>query len=260
MPPQKQIELIAQCAGRNVSLKRVASLCLFTLIHILFFQSALAKKEDFPGWTKDLVIYELNPYAFTSPDGAGDGSGSGTFNSLREKLPYLEELGINGIWLAGYSNSTDHFFGIKSVYACIRPDELDPALGTPDEFKAMIDEAHKRGIKIFLDVITHGLLEDSPLIEEHPDWFRGESWGMKDFDYDNQAFRKWWIDVWVDYALEYGVDGYRLDGPNGFESSSKVLEIWDEIVDSCLARGDTILIWPETCRYHFSQWDNKERV
>ena len=228
---------------------------LFTIISILSYQSVFAQKEIAPHWTRDLIIYEINPYAFTSPNGAGDGSGSGNFKSLEAKLPYLEELGINGIWLAGYCNATNHFCGIKSVYACIRPDEFDPDLGTGEEFKSMIDEAHRRGIKVFLDVITHGVLNESPLILEHPDWFKGESWRMKDFDYDNKEFREWWTDVWVNYSLKYGVDGYRLDGPNGFESSSKVLGIWDEIFNQCLAQGDTILIWPETCRYHFSQWD-----
>ena len=85
----------------------------YAVISILSCQPGFAQKEITPHWTRDLIIYEINPYAFTSPDGAGDGSGSGTFKSLETKLPYLEDLGINGIWLAGYCNSTNHFCGIK---------------------------------------------------------------------------------------------------------------------------------------------------
>ncbi|MBI3243160.1 MAG: hypothetical protein HYZ49_12780 [Chloroflexi bacterium] len=204
-----------------------------------------------PEWTRDLVIYEINPYAFTSPDGAGGGSGSGTFASLKEKLAYLEELGITGIWLAGYCRCTAHFYGIKSVYACVRPDEFDPALGTARDFNDMMDEAHRRSIRIFLDVITHGVVDDSPLIAEHPDWFKGGTWGMTDYDYDNAEFREGWINVWVNYVTEYGVDGYRLDVPRQHQ-----MPLWDIITARCAAAGHPIVIIPEhTCTYHFGQHD-----
>lgn len=204
-----------------------------------------------PEWTRDLVIYEINPYAFTSPNGAGDGSGSGTFASLKEKMAYLEELGVTGVWLAGYCQCTSHFYGIKSVYACVRPDELDPALGTPRDFKDMIEEAHRRGIRIFLDVITHGVVNDSPLIAEHPAWFKGGTWGMTDYDYEDAGFCEWWVKVWTGYVLEYGVDGYRLDVPR-----QNQMPLWDIITAKCAAAGHPIVIIPEhTCVYHFGQHD-----
>jgi glycosidase len=72
-------------------------------------------------------------------------------------LAYLEELGITGIWLAGYSLSNPHHFNnIWTQYAVIEPDKFDPTLGTAEDFKELIDEAHRRGIKVFLDVITQG--------------------------------------------------------------------------------------------------------
>ena len=77
-----------------------------------------------PDWTKDLVMYEIAPKGFTSPNGvSSDGAGSGTFKSLEAKVrdpknapthasrltplriatqvPYLKALGITGVWLAG---------------------------------------------------------------------------------------------------------------------------------------------------------------
>jgi hypothetical protein len=204
-----------------------------------------------PRWTRDLVIYELNPYAFTSPDGAGDGSGSGTFNSLREKLPYLEDLGITAIWLAGYCEATVHFYGIKTVYACITPEKFDPQLGSAEDFKALAGEAENRGIKIFLDVITHGVMNDSPLIRQHPDWFKGGTWGMTDYDYANREFQKWWINVWVKYVEKYGVDGFRLDVP-----VPEQMPLWDSIASRCRELGKPIVIFPECATaYHFGQKD-----
>lgn len=222
--------------------------------------SLLAQRVPPPSWIDNLIIYEINPYAFSSPNGAGDGSGSGTFKALKDKMEYLGDLGINGIWLAGFSSSTDHFYGIKTVYACINPEVLDPSLGNEKDFKDMIDEAHKKGIKIFLDVITHGVVAESPLVKNHPAWFEGKSWKMADFDYDNTEFINWWVNVWVKYVVDYGIDGFRLDGPNGVEASYKVIKVWDKIVVKCLKAGHLIVVWPETARYHFSQWDNKEKL
>ncbi len=204
-----------------------------------------------PEWTKDLVIYEINPYAFTSPNGAGDGSGSGTFAGVKEKMAYLQELGITGIWLAGFSKSTNHFYNIKSVYACVRPDEFDPALGTAHDFSAMIEEAHRRGIKVFLDVITHGVVNGSPLVGEHPDWFKGGTWGMTDYNYEKAEFQSWWIDLWMRYVTEYGVDGYRLDVPCYHH-----IPLWHSITKRCAAAGHPIVIFPEhATTYHFGQHD-----
>jgi hypothetical protein len=204
-----------------------------------------------PEWTRDLVIYEINPYAFTSPNGAGDGSGSGTFASTREKLPYLQDLGITALWLAGYCPATTHFYNIKSVYACVRPDAFDPALGTAADFRALIDAAHTRGIRVFLDVITHGVVEGSPLPTARPGWFKGTTWGMRDYDYSNPEFRAWWVETWVNYVTDYGVDGYRLDVPR-FDQ----MALWNLIAARCAAAGHSIVIFPEVATaYHFSQRD-----
>ena len=55
------------------------------------------------------------------------------------------------------SEATSHFYIIWTQYALIEPDQLDPSLGTPLQFKSMIDEVHERGIRILTDVVTHGV-------------------------------------------------------------------------------------------------------
>jgi hypothetical protein len=192
-----------------------------------------------PDWAKDLVIYEIATKGFTSPDGPE----SGTFNSLKDKLPYLEDLGINAIWLTGHSLSdTSHFYGIWTQYACIEPDKLDPSLGTEKEFKEMIAEAHKRGIKIFLDTIEHGVMKYSPIIEEHPEWFKGESWGMIDYDWegDHPDLEEWWINMWTKAVLDWGIDGFRCD--MGLHRP----DLWLKIRQRCAEAGKKIFILGES--------------
>jgi hypothetical protein len=163
-----------------------------------------------PESARNLIIYEIAPKGFTSPNGPE----SGTFTSLKAKLPYLEELGITAIWLAGHALADPHhFYNIWSTYASIDVSKLDPSLGTPEEFKAMIDEAHRRGIKIFLDVLTTGVMENSPVRKRHPQWFQGRTWGLTVYDWygGHSDLDDWWVQVWSDYITKYGVDGFRID-------------------------------------------------
>lgn len=191
-----------------------------------------------PEWMKDLIVYEVATKGFTSPNGPE----SGTFRSLQSRLPYLQELGINGLWLTGYSLAdAHHFYNIWTQYAVIEPDKFDPTLGTAADFKQLIEQAHRRGIKVFLDVITHGLMSDSPVIRQHPNWFRGGSWGMTDFDWTggHTDLDDWWVKIYTDFVTIYGVDGYRLD-VNIYRP-----DLSERIRQNAAAAGHPIVLWEE---------------
>jgi hypothetical protein len=191
-----------------------------------------------PSYIQDIIIYEIAPKAFTSPDGPE----TGTFRSMMEKLPYLKELGINSIWLTGHNWADNaHFYGIWTQYATIRPDSIEPTLGTPSDFKLLVQTAHKNGIKIILDVITHGVMASSPLIKQHPDWFKGGSWGMTDYDWKggHKDLDNWWVKTWTDYALNYGVDGFRLDVTVGRP------DLWRQIKLICAKAGSPVVVIDE---------------
>ena len=75
-----------------------------------------------PDWAYGLSILEVNALAYTSPNGTGPlGDGSGTWAALTTKVTFWQSLGISGIWLAYFSMSTAHFYGIRSVYGCLDP-------------------------------------------------------------------------------------------------------------------------------------------
>lgn len=195
-----------------------------------------------PSWAKDLIIYELSPKSYTSPEGPE----TGTFNSVKEKIPYLQELGINAVWFTGHNwADPKHFYNIWTQYAAIRPDSLDHTLGTPADFKSMVDEFHRHGIKVFLDVITHGVMKYSPLVSEHPEWFKGESWGMADYDWAGKHpdLDDWWVKTHTDYVTEYGVDGYRLD--------LRIYrpDLWNKIKQNAARAGHPIVVFVEGLGY-----------
>lgn len=192
----------------------------------------------FPDWARDMIIYEIATKSFNSPRQPEQG----TFRSIAKRMPYLKRLGINTIWLTGHSwSDAHHFYNIWTQYACVRPDSLDPSLGTRREFRDMIKCAHRNGIRVLLDVITHGVMGYSPLVEEHPDWFRGGSWGMTDYDWHggHQALDEWWVKTWTDYAVEDGVDGFRLD-VDMFRP-----DLWKQIRRNALEAGHEIVVIQE---------------
>ena len=210
-----------------------------------------APKPEPPAWTDTLSILELNALAYTSPNGTYPGDGSGTWASLMPKVAYWKQLGIKGIWLAYYNLVTRHFYGIRSVYAATDPPVLDPGMGTEDDFKTFVDACHAADVKVFLDVIGHGLVNESHYITEHPSWFKGGSWGMKDYDYTNTEFTAWWVATWTSYVLKFGVDGYRID----IADSAWWSPAWYEIINNTNAGGHPIAVWGEGSRFHFSQHD-----
>jgi hypothetical protein len=221
-----------------------------------------------PEWTKDLIIYEAITKEFTSPFGPQ----TGNFNSLKEKIPYMAQLGITGLWVNGFSWSHPTFYNnFWNQYACIRPDVIDPSLGTEQEFKDFIQAAHNSGIKVFVDVVDHGVVPDNfpadpnfgrlgdssfenPLIGQHPTWFRSDEnpwrwyrsdhaclWGMKDYDWvgDQPELENWWVNTWEKYATNDGVDGYRID------LGSMREDLWARIKENCKNQGHPIVVFEE---------------
>ncbi len=113
--------------------------------------------SDDPLWYRDAVIYQLNVKAFfdTNNDGVGD------FKGVTAKLDYVKELGVNTIWLMPFYPSPlrDDGYDISAY------EDVNPQFGTLDDFREMLDEAHKRGLRVITElVINH-------TSSEHP-WFQ----------------------------------------------------------------------------------------
>lgn len=92
------------------------------------------------------VKYEIFVQSFAD----GDDDGTGDFKGLTARLDYLSDLGINGIWLMPIMNSpTYHKYDVTD-YKSIHPD-----YGSADDFKKFVEEAHKRNIKVIVDLILN---------------------------------------------------------------------------------------------------------
>ncbi len=114
---------------------------------------ALAADRD---WWRGAVIYQIYPRSFqdTSGDGIGDLLG------IAERLPYIASLGVDAIWISPFFTSPMKDFGYDvSDYT-----NVDPMFGTLGDFDHLINEAHRHGIRVMIDLVI------SHTSDQHP-WF-----------------------------------------------------------------------------------------
>jgi maltose alpha-D-glucosyltransferase/alpha-amylase len=134
-----------------------------------------------PLWYKDAIIYQLHVKAFrdSNADGFGD------FRGLIEKLDYVHQLGANTIWLLPFYPSPlkDDGYDIASY------EEINPTFGTVNDFRAFMEAAHARNIRVITElVINH-------TSDQHP-WFQRARRAPKD-----SPQRNWY--VWSDDPNRY---------------------------------------------------------
>ncbi len=105
-------------------------------------------------WLNDAVVYEIYPQSFydTNEDGIGD------LNGIIEKLDYIESLGFTAIWLNPINASSfrDAGYDVTDFY------QVAPRYGTNDDYKALCDAAHKRGMKVIFDLVAGHTSIDHP--------------------------------------------------------------------------------------------------
>src|SRR5438105_13886950 len=110
-----------------------------------------------PLWYKDAVIYEVHVKSFYD----SNGDGVGDFPGLIQKLDYLQDLGVNCLWLLPFYPSPlrDDGYDIADYRS------VHPAYGTLRDFRQLVREAHRRGIRVITElVINH-------TSDQHP-WFQ----------------------------------------------------------------------------------------
>ena len=110
--------------------------------------------EDDPLWYKDALIYELHVRAFND----SDADGSGDFRGLIEKLPYLQDLGINAVWLLPFYPSPLRDDG----YDIADYTDVNPMYGTIGDVSHLVREAHRRGIRIVTELVCNHTSDQHP--------------------------------------------------------------------------------------------------
>jgi glycosidase len=198
-------------------------------------------------WKRGTVCYEIFIRSFYD----SDGDGIGDINGLIEKLDYINDgtrdmsrdLGAGCIWLMPVAASPSyHGYDVKNYY------RVNPEYGTNEDFKRLVTQAHRRGIRVLVDMVLNHASNEHPYFKDallnpgspYRDWFRwsatkpdikgpwgqdvwhkspvrdeyyyGIFWhGMPDLNYDHAPAREEAKKVATFWLQEMGVDGFRLD-------------------------------------------------
>ncbi|SNR56923.1 alpha-amylase family glycosyl hydrolase [Flavobacterium sp. ov086] len=138
---------------KSNTLNRLFFFFLMIQTSIGFAQKTVDKK-----WWKESVFYQI--YMPSYADSNGDGYGD--FKGMTEKLDYLQNLGIKGIWLTPFLTSpkVDNGYDVANYY------EVDPTYGNKADFDTFLNESHKRGIKVIIDMVFNHTSTDSKWFQE----------------------------------------------------------------------------------------------
>jgi glycosidase len=209
-----------------------------------------------PEWTRDATMYEIFTRSFT-------GEADPSFRALEGRVPYLEWLGIDTLWMTpilesyapqrdddGYERGGPHGYHTLDYF------KTASDLGTREEFESFVETCHDHGIRVVFDlVINHTSIHHpnfqmaSAGVPQFEDWYVYEddgsaqnyfSWqSIPNLDYTSLAVRKHLlavVDEWADV-----VDGFRCDVawgvPHGF---------WQEVYDRVKADDAEFLMLDET--------------
>ncbi len=200
-------------------------------------------------WWNDTVFYEIFVRSFYD----SNGDGIGDFNGVTAKLDYLKELGISGIWLMPiFPAASYHGYDVTDYYG------VNPDFGTMDDFKRLLSEAHKRNIRVIIDMVLNHTSSQHPWFKQAQDpkspyrnwyiwsdtdpgyvgpmgekvWYKKDSgyyyaifWSeMPDLNYRNPDVTKEMDKVTSFWLKDVGVDGFRMDGAKYLVEDGKTQE------------------------------------
>ena len=208
--------------------------------------------------------YEIFVYSYQD----SNGDGIGDFNGLRSRLDYIADLGYNGVWLMPIMPSPSyHKYDVTDYKA------VDPQYGTMDDFRALVDACHEKGISIIIDLpVNHTSTRhpwfldavqsiqkrtyDSPYLDyycftETPSGNKyvkvsGSSWhyeeqfaggSMPDLNLSSPAVKAEISDIVAFWLSDVGVDGFRLDAVTSFFAGDVAANVafLDELKAMCEA-------------------------
>lgn len=212
----------------------------------LFTMPLLQEDDVFavPGWAQEAIVYQIFVDSFCR-GGRTEAQApnwytrerhsshlGGNLQGIIDKLDYLYDLGVNTLYLTPiFESSSNHKYNIGDFYA------IDPRFGSRETLLALVQEAHRRDMRVLLDVVLHASgieffafqdllangaaspyvdwyqVEGFPLRLENPPNYR--SWGyvynLPKFNLANPQVREYLLDVLVYWIREADIDGWRLD-------------------------------------------------
>ena len=170
--------------------------------------------ENPQDWKRTTNIYEVNVRQYTK---------EGTFAAFEKELPRLKKMGVKTLWFMPITPiaQLNKKGSLGSQYAAYDYTTINPEFGTLENFKHLVDEAHKMGFKVIIDWVANHTGWDHVWTKSHPEYYLKDTdgsfhkaSGMDDIielDYSNKEMRLAMIDAMKYWVKETNIDGFRCD-------------------------------------------------
>ena len=212
---------------------------------------AVERPNDPPAWGLDATVYEAYVRSFADPD-----EGESPLADVTGRLDYLDDLGVDTLWLTPVVQNDEHPHGYNAVDFFAVADDL----GTREEYERLVEAAHDRGMRVLFDLVCNHTAREHPFFQDadgdpdspYHDWYEWEDSGepatyfdwpyIANLDYSTLAVRRHVLDVVDEWAPL--VDGFRVD-----MAWAVPTPFWREVRDRVKAVDDDFLLVDETIPY-----------
>jgi len=194
-----------------------------------------------PDWLRSGTVYEIFPRDF---------SVAGNLGGVTARLDELQSLGVNILWTMPIHPIGEKFrkgelgspYSIQDYYA------VDPNYGTVKDYKKFVSEAHKRGMKVIMDLVADHTSWDSVMMK-HPEFYKHDDQGkiippvpewtdVAALNYDNPALRQYMVAMLKYWIKTCKVDGFRCDA-----AAMMPTDFWEQIrTELAKVKPDIILL------------------
>lgn len=211
-----------------------------------------------PDWLKTAIMAEVR---------LDTASTNGTLDGLVPMLEHYQEMGVNVLWVTPV-HEMGEYLANPNGYNNLGVHTIEPDLtGTKDyeagwaKFADFVEEAHKRNIRILLDIVPWGVAPTSPLLETNPSLFKSgdqsdipdnvaegqrynyqwNHWGGYSYNWESEAFLEWFSSNILDIIETTDIDGIRAD----LDPSFAQYAFWDQVRAEALEMGHKIVVMSE---------------
>ncbi len=217
-----------------------------------FGNFAVHRLNDPPEWATDVTLYEIYVRGYA----ADDDEAETTFEALEKRLDYLEELGVNCLWLTPVlqHDGAPHGYNITDFFS------IADDLGDREDYEAFVEAAHERDMSVLFDLVLNHSARDHPHFQSayknpdsaYYDWYEWQDNGepgtyfgwefIANFDFTNLEVRRHLLnalDTWAEVA-----DGFRCDMAWAVPES-----FWKEMRERLKSKDPEFLLLDETIPY-----------
>lgn len=192
------------------------------------------------------VAYQANPRFF------GDNE---CLKALTAQLPRIADMGTDILWVMPI-NEPGELKAFGSPYCVKNFTNVNPRYGTLADLKALVDDAHARGMLVILDWVANHTSWDNPWVEAHPDWYVHDANGeiispsgwtdVAQLNFSNPEARAAMTDAMKYWVEEAGIDGYRCDYADGVPH-----DYWQELISALRSINPEIIMLAESSKTEF---------